>query len=507
MVILPLKTGGASTRAVTAPTQVPPCGEQGTAIAAAGTKPGLRRPGATAVSAAAPRSPQKVLGTHHRPTPHEGFAAVPEVASCCERLRELRGEVSPTRCTRQRQPLGGGNGRGALATGAAADATVLEALQILRHLERLTVSRQLLQLTGVGREVNHAFFRRHEDPELRMLSVALVRSWKASLGFGPRGPAENAGSAAAHDAACDASAGSRKRPRVQTPGVDTVWRQGFFPVDAATATDSPSFRATKPDVGRPTASAGFADPGQWCATTQGVGGLTSQAEVCHRSPFHPGRGADEERPSASHVTRRGTHATADLSVLSVKELKARVVQAGLDAAMCTEKSDLVELLVNARGSGANQRAGPKVSAAAEDSALFVAAPRSQTGCRRSRLSTGRQSVGRLSLLRSKAPDVSRAKGGEMIRQRQRDEIRRIALAKDDRSILGMDRGDAVSRRNKGHKAAVLQQFRSISRVVHPDKCPADLREAATRAFQRLECARDREMLVLKSARHLVAGGS
>lgn len=147
-----------------------------------------------------------------------------------------------------------------------------------------------------------------------------------------------------------------------------------------------------------------------------------------------------------------------LAGLSVRQLKALAQELGLSAAGCMEKADLVALLRAA--SVARSKAPP----------------------------TETSKPPRRSLRRAAQPPavVPAALSPEVPQQR---EILRIRNAKEDLEVLGLTRLEVQNLGKEEREKLVIRRFREISRLVHPDKCPEELRESATKAFQRLEVAR------------------
>eukprot|EP00928_Gymnodinium_smaydae_P050873 TRINITY_DN3440_c0_g1_i5.p1 TRINITY_DN3440_c0_g1~~TRINITY_DN3440_c0_g1_i5.p1 ORF type:complete len:315 (+),score=65.63 TRINITY_DN3440_c0_g1_i5:88-945(+) len=144
-----------------------------------------------------------------------------------------------------------------------------------------------------------------------------------------------------------------------------------------------------------------------------------------------------------------------LSALTIRQLKARIAALGLSVAGCTEREDLVALLRGDVG-GARRRS-------------FL------------RKSLRRASLRRASLPKRPAFAASAA--------RQREELMRIAKAQDGLQVLGLTWRELRRLPGQEREKLVVRRYRDLCRAVHPDKCPPDLRAAATRAFQRLETAK------------------
>lgn len=219
--------------------------------------------------------------------------------------------------------------------------------------------------------------------------------------------------------------------------------------------------AVPPSVASPTFSATFASQ----ATSFGGSGGPSSAGPCGSCTVTSTSSSRPRRPS--------------LSARPVCELKAQVLHLGLNSSGCTEKADLVALLraaaspAAAVGHGLRRAAvqppPPRPAVEARRPAHAAIASARKSGLRRRSL--------RHSLLQPTSVTL------------QRDELQRIMRAKDDLGVLGLRWQDVRSLSQPERQRVVLRRFRELSRRVHPDKCPAELREAATRAFQRLEVAK------------------
>jgi len=53
-----------------------------------------------------------------------------------------------------------------------------QSLEVLRALDRIAVDAGLLMVTGIGREVNQAAWRRHSAPGVASAATALVAKWR-----------------------------------------------------------------------------------------------------------------------------------------------------------------------------------------------------------------------------------------------------------------------------------------------------------------------------------------
>eukprot|EP00434_Breviolum_minutum_P000389 symbB.v1.2.000329.t1/scaffold6.1/size569917/32 len=89
-----------------------------------------------------------------------------EVQLCCEELKASRNGPRKDRTDQQAAHI----------------------LPILRRLSKQTLDTKNLRSTGVGKEVNDAFFRNHPDVKVREACAALINKWKA-IAFGRPEPA------------------------------------------------------------------------------------------------------------------------------------------------------------------------------------------------------------------------------------------------------------------------------------------------------------------------------
>jgi len=288
-------------------------------------------------------------------------SALFELEECCHRLKLLRLATEPD---------GAGHPRNIMAEG--------EVLSLMDRLSKIAISREWLKETGVGREVNHAFYRLHASTLVRERSRSLVASWKVQI--------QAAGAA----------------PFARAPG----------------------------------------------------------------TPKRPRRDSREPRTERRQSKRRRSAPSEDVSEWTVKQLMCRIQELGLSVSGCLEKSELVALL----------RKQPSASA------------RPQTA---KRLSKGRLSFGRRSMLRRQTQTVQEAASPGTScpdTRAQLAAIQRILQAKDDLAVLEL-RHVAVPRAEL--ERMVLRRCREMYRFVHPDKCAPELQELATRGFQRLEAAKEK----------------
>jgi len=116
----------------------------------------------------------------------------------------------------------------------------------------------------------------------------------------------------------------------------------------------------------------------------------------------------------------------------------------------------------------------------------------------------RTSIGnmrRLSILRQRAGTPQRLSRCRMYpqKQRQRQELARIAKAKRSLQVLGFDEGSRIARHGVNDLEAFRQQddwrllvqrrYRELTRLLHPDKCPPELKSEATVVFRRIVAAK------------------
>lgn len=178
-------------------------------------------------------------------------------------------------------------------------------------------------------------------------------------------------------------------------------------------------------------------------------------------------------------------------------LKARITELGWSPAGCVEKADLVALLRKASTAAAAAAAAPGMATSsapgpgdggAAAASAAEAPPRrySYGGVRGSRRPSLGATLRRTSLLRQRARrSGARQPQAQVERQaKAKAEIDRILAAKDDLEILGLSKREAS-------QSSLQSRYRILTLQVHPDKCPPDLKEAATAAFHRLEAARGR----------------
>ncbi|CAE8676435.1 unnamed protein product [Polarella glacialis] len=231
----------------------------------------------------------------------------------------------------------------------------------------------------------------------------------------------------------------------------------------------------------------------------------------------------EERPQQQEGVRKdkgqgpqGHQGLVAAGLLSVKQLKAQAAELGLDTSRCTERADLLSLLSaggglkrpmggqsttnNTSNNNNNNNSTARAAQAQAGGAQPLSAAAFSAGVSQPKPSPSAQSA----LPRPQAsPQASGSRApltaGPRQRERestqsgprlQREEILRIARATDDLAVLGLSRQELADLLGRAERErAVLRRFRQLSRLVHPDKCAPELREAATRAFQRLEVAR------------------
>lgn len=205
-----------------------------------------------------------------------------------------------------------------------------------------------------------------------------------------------------------------------------------------------------------------------------------------------GSAAPEREPSVTELT--------------VRQLKSRAAELGLNTSGCTERGDLVALLRGAMVSGdspAGPTASPKIGITARRRTLLRRSLRRQSAAlRRSSMMkrsaaqskrSGSQSatLRRSSVTKRRFSVTKRPVNVAERLARQREELGRIVWAVDAFQVLGLAWNDLRPLARKEREQAVLKRYRDLCRRVHPDKCPPELCNIATRAFQRLEMAKQR----------------
>lgn len=148
-----------------------------------------------------------------------------------------------------------------------------------------------------------------------------------------------------------------------------------------------------------------------------------------------------------------------------------ILKLGLDAQQCVEKADLVALLVD---SAAGNKGSPR-------SQRRSSHPRSPC----SRGFARRVSRSRKSILRGSPTIPNTGEPSSRLLAVSR-ELQRVLRARSYHDVLGLQ-GTAGSPESR---TAVLQRYRELCKVVHPDKCPASLALLSAEAFQKLEAAKE-----------------
>jgi len=179
-------------------------------------------------------------------------------------------------------------------------------------------------------------------------------------------------------------------------------------------------------------------------------------------------------------------ADTDLTRRTVTELKATIMELGLDASLCIEKSELVALLRTVGPSQTPIHGARRLSLRSQD--------RRGSFLRAARRKSLVAAVGRKSWLRAAAhaakPVQNKAKAAAGSAQR-RKHLQHIAQATDDFAALGLLRAELQATPLKARSELVVHKWRKLAAVVHPDKCSPDLATLATRAFRRLAAAKNR----------------
>jgi len=178
----------------------------------------------------------------------------------------------------------------------------------------------------------------------------------------------------------------------------------------------------------------------------------------------------------------------DLRAWPVPRLIALAQQRGVDIRSCKEKADIMILLGGRgccqtnRGAAPAAQSVPPTPRRAQRRSTPASSPMRKPCAKR-----------RSSVLNMASPKGSRRDSlgsAARLSARQREELRRIARAVDDLAVLGLTWDQlAMLPSRQEQQRVVLKRSRDVSRLVHPDKCAAELRDQATRAFQRLQLAK------------------
>lgn len=208
-------------------------------------------------------------------------------------------------------------------------------------------------------------------------------------------------------------------------------------------------------------------------------GLRSPAPAASRTPCNDNTPGQAARTAGGDSAR--VPSDAELAQWPVVRLRARIKELGLSSAGCVEKSDLISLL---RGASLLQDSAAKSRRRSLRPLRRTSLPATPRG------PAGRPSSGRRSLLRRRRS----VKDPAPVRLlSQKNELKRILRAGGALDVLGIQGNvQSITPRDRGH--LIRRRYRELSRLVHPDKCPPELRDLATRAFQRLEDAKKHGMI-------------
>lgn len=170
---------------------------------------------------------------------------------------------------------------------------------------------------------------------------------------------------------------------------------------------------------------------------------------------------------------------SNLDQWSVQQLKAYICDLGLKTDGCVEKTDLIHLI-----QGSKVQSIVTKSRRSSFYMRRVSAP--GIGKRKSMRRASVTMVGRKSLLRMRHAKSFQTSEVAMQMQDRKVECMRIMCACDAFEVFGFRDHHKKQMPQKEWKKLVLKRHRDLSLLVHPDKCPEELRGVATRAFQRLE---------------------
>lgn len=348
-----------------------------------------------------------------------------ELSSCCRTLQGIR-RMAQLRQAAQSSVVG-------LAPFPEAEAEAQALLLTLAGLSEMQLSRHLLQKTGIGREVNHHFLRIHPCAAVRDFSRGIVFTWKLAVAKERNIMSSQYPGREAYNA--------RTAPKIlKEKGTNVFCNQAASGKRAKT--ERCCFR-----------------PERDCHTVILVDEDEQDAQrTNHESARAPTPGTNPE----SNSCMKGV---ADMSQWTITQLKSRTRELGLSSVGCTEKRDLVLLLS---------------TAAAKDS---VQTSNSSLRRLKRRMTLGRAATSRLSLLRRKRSVGEAAQTAKPSKvPSQRHQLERVMCAKNSAALLGLRENEM---RNSG---LVKKRFCELSRLVHPDKCPPELRAVATQAFTKLKAA-------------------
>lgn len=349
----------------------------------------------------------------------------------------------------------------------------VKALVTLSRLADLPVSKQTLSESGAGRILNDVFFRKHNDRDVRRQSKFLVDYWRASVMHDASRQSTRSGGD------CIAAAASK---RIASSAAAT----------SKTSSDNPKRHCAdsrvSQHIGPPR------QPSMFHAVSSSPRCHASQAPgiACSRDPRSPAVSPSDQSQSKAvpfsngHAEAPGVQssspppqacidetASCQIENWSIAELKRRVAEFGLSAAKCIEKGDLVLLL----------RGG--VTSAEKVSARPEATGRRQSVAQGRRVSMLRGATRRMSMLRCRPPTTTER--DRLLEQRQ--EIRRVSKAKSDWEVFGLKKRELQQMTRTERQRFVQRRYKELTRLVHPDKCAAELKEVATAAFKKLTHAR------------------
>eukprot|EP00930_Biecheleria_cincta_P049881 TRINITY_DN35085_c0_g1_i1.p1 TRINITY_DN35085_c0_g1~~TRINITY_DN35085_c0_g1_i1.p1 ORF type:complete len:363 (-),score=55.57 TRINITY_DN35085_c0_g1_i1:186-1274(-) len=317
-----------------------------------------------------------------------------------------------------------------LAPFPEAEAEAEALLLALAGLSGMRLSRHLLQKTGIGREVNHRFLRMHPCAAVRDFSHGLVCTWKSAV--------------------------AQERNLMSS---QHAWRETY---NARTAPKQ-SDEKRKHESCNQAAIRKIPKTASHGLMPEGDGDIVIVDDEDEQDPQRANH--ESGRAPTPESTPGSNPCMADMSQWTVSQLKSKIRELGLSSVGCTEKRDLVVLLSTAAANVSVQ--------------TLNSSPRHF----KRRMTLGRAATSRLSLLRRRRPDGEASQSAKLSKvPSQRHQLERVMRAKNSAALLGLCEKEMRSR------CLVKKRFCELSRLVHPDKCPPELRAVATQAFSKLKAA-------------------
>eukprot|EP00929_Paragymnodinium_shiwhaense_P052781 TRINITY_DN26433_c0_g1_i1.p1 TRINITY_DN26433_c0_g1~~TRINITY_DN26433_c0_g1_i1.p1 ORF type:complete len:433 (+),score=64.00 TRINITY_DN26433_c0_g1_i1:114-1412(+) len=414
-----------------------------------------------------------------------------ELALCADILRRLRSEEQVRAAAYESSARDDVSYASSASQEEHLQMAALRIVSVLLRLDELVVSKSLLAQTGAGREVNHRFIRKHPDKTVRMESQKLVQKWRdivtrrttcSDASRAGKGQAERSASSPARSgrgARMAASPGGASAQDGRLDGTGPV-RSSHGEGDAASAFKDWSVQRLKAAM---------------CAL-----GLHTELSSCVEKADLAAalRRYVEALFAGRWCIDSGHVAVAGNTITWEDGWKAAFQFTDVDA-VCLHwegtvlhgklKNDRLswddgDVWIRSRGQNGQRPAKKAAPAAAKERLSISKAKRLSLLSRRPGCSARCHTRRRLSVdpLASRKADI-------------RHELKRIAAARTPAAILGLDGNNTTSRGrrlSRGTWSAFVQsRYRELTRLVHPDKCPADLQSRATAAFQILTDAKNR----------------